>query len=154
MFSKYLVCPPGALSYVDTVMGLEWRRDGSHIANPSFRAGVDKNNNGTIDFREFIGALSITSRGNLDEKLQCKSLLQKIMRGTGSKLIFARIWITGAFQLYDINNDGLITYDEMLQIVQSIYDMTGDMVKLPADEDTATKVGRSLQLSSRSRNGC
>lgn len=28
--------------------------------------------------------------------------------------------ITGAFQLYDINNDGLITYDEMLQIVQSI----------------------------------
>lgn len=45
----------------------------------------------------------------------------------------------GAFQLYDINNDGLITYDEMLKIVQSIYDMTGEMVKLPPDEDTAEK---------------
>lgn len=50
----------------------------------------------------------------------------------------------GAFQLYDINNDGLITYDEMLQIVQSIYDMTGEMVKLPADEDTAQKVPHLL----------
>lgn len=53
----------------------------------------------------------------------------------------------GAFQLYDINNDGLITYDEMLKIVQSIYDMTGDMVKLPADEDTAEKVNLSLPIT-------
>lgn len=28
----------------------------------------------------------------------------------------------------------------MLAIVQSIFDMTGELVKLPADEDTATKV--------------
>jgi Ca2+-binding EF-hand superfamily protein len=45
----------------------------------------------------------------------------------------------GAFQLYDIDGDGFITYDEMLQIVQSIYKMTGQMVKLPADEDTPEK---------------
>lgn len=46
----------------------------------------------------------------------------------------------GAFQLYDIDKDGFITYDEMLQIVTSIYKMTGQMVKLPADEDTPEKV--------------
>lgn len=47
----------------------------------------------------------------------------------------------GAFQLYDINQDGFITYDEMLQIVRSIYKMTGQMVRLPEDEDTPEKVG-------------
>lgn len=42
----------------------------------------------------------------------------------------------GAFQLYDIDGDGSITYDEMLAIVSSIYKMTGAMVKLPEDEAT------------------
>lgn len=48
--------------------------------------------------------------------------------------------LLGAFQLYDIDGDGVISHAEMLQIVRSIYRMTGQMVKLPSDEDTPEKV--------------
>lgn len=72
--------------------------DPSSFADYVFNV-FDADKSGSIDFKEFICALSVTSRGKMEDKLD---------------------W---AFQLYDIDGDGKISYDEMLAIVEAIYKM-------------------------------
>lgn len=65
-------------------------------------------------FQDFLNILSKVSRGSVDEKLQ---------------------WV---FNLYDLNGDGLITKNEMVDVVQSIYEMLGRATQ-PAVDDTSAK---------------
>lgn len=72
----------------------------------------DVDNSKYIDFKEFIIALSITSRGSVEQKLN---------------------W---SFKLYDQRKHGQVSYNDMLIIISATYKMIGNMVALPADEKT------------------
>ncbi len=54
-----------------------------------------------------------------------------------------------AFTLYDINGDGLITREEMIDIVSAIYDMMGKFCDPMIDEHTAVEhVDKVFEVSS------
>ncbi|XP_012410645.1 Kv channel-interacting protein 4 isoform X6 [Trichechus manatus latirostris] len=74
--------------------------DSTTYAHFLFNA-FDTDHNGAVSFEDFIKGLSILLRGTVQEKLN---------------------W---AFNLYDINKDGYITKEEMLDIMKAIYDMMG-----------------------------
>ncbi|XP_014116592.1 PREDICTED: Kv channel-interacting protein 1 isoform X5 [Pseudopodoces humilis] len=74
--------------------------DASMYAHYLFNA-FDTAQNGSVKFEDFVMALSILLRGTVHEKLR---------------------W---TFNLYDINKDGCINKEEMMDIVKAIYDMMG-----------------------------
>ena len=106
--------------------------DPSSFADYVFNV-FDADKSGTIDFKEFICALSVTSRGKMEDKLD---------------------W---AFQLYDIDGDGKISYEEMLAIVEAIYKMvrvTRRFRRICADRSRLAPWSSSPRTKTRPRSAC
>ncbi|XP_027627624.1 Kv channel-interacting protein 1 isoform X1 [Tupaia chinensis] len=85
--------------------------DASTYAHYLFNA-FDTTQTGSVKFEDFVTALSILLRGTVHEKLR---------------------W---TFNLYDINKDGYINKEEMIDIVKAIYDMMGKYTYPVLKEDT------------------
>ncbi|KAG1667541.1 Kv channel-interacting protein 4 [Nymphon striatum] len=84
---------------------------------------------GILNFEEFIKGLSSISRGSFQEKLR---------------------WV---FDLYDTNHDGCITKQEMLDIVNAIYDMMGaSSVPVVEDHSAQQHVEKIFQVWSNWKN--
>ncbi|KAJ3018287.1 UNVERIFIED_CONTAM: Neuronal calcium sensor 1 [Siphonaria sp. JEL0065] len=110
-------CPTGSLSnaaFKDMYKQFFPFGDSTAYAERVFHM-FDTDKNGSINFREFVSAISVSSKGTESEKLA---------------------W---AFTLYDIDGDGVVTREEMYQVVSAIFAMVGSSVKHGADEDTPEK---------------
>ncbi|XP_068097128.1 visinin-like [Hyperolius riggenbachi] len=112
-------CPDGKITRTDfekIYANFFPNSDPKTYARHVFRS-FDTNDDGTLDFREYIIALHLTSSGKTSLKLE---------------------W---AFSLFDVDRNGEISKCEVLEIITAIFKMIppSEQSKLPDDENTPQK---------------
>lgn len=80
----------------------------------------DKDKSGYIDFYEFISAIGIFSKGDIEDKLKL------------------------AFDIYDFNDDGFIEKKEAEKIVSSIFQLYGENATSSLTKDQVNKLMNKL----------
>ncbi|KAL7405546.1 hypothetical protein ABVT39_002946 [Epinephelus coioides] len=99
MYKKFVMeCPSGLLFLHEfkRFFGVDPSGEASDYAENMFRA-FDRNGDNTIDFLEFVAALNLVFRGDLEHKLR---------------------W---SFKVYDKDGNGYVDRDELRSIIDSIY---------------------------------
>jgi len=119
-------CPDGQLSkkvIVDMCNQILPGGDSTTFVDQIFRI-FDKDNNGTIDFKEFMLATDMTSSGSPEEKLE---------------------W---AFKMYDKDGSGTIELTEMVEVIGTLYDMEGVTTSGgEGNEQRATRIFAELDIN-------
>uniref|UniRef100_UPI00358F17FE guanylyl cyclase-activating protein 1 n=1 Tax=Myxine glutinosa TaxID=7769 RepID=UPI00358F17FE len=114
-YKKFMIeCPSGQLTMHEfkQFFGL---RDLSVDANMYIEQmfnTFDMNKDGSIDFMEYVAALSLVLKGTVEQKLR---------------------WY---FKLYDVNGNGCIDRQELLQIIMAIRAINGSTSNVSAEEYT------------------
>uniref|UniRef100_A0A3Q3EKY3 Recoverin a n=1 Tax=Labrus bergylta TaxID=56723 RepID=A0A3Q3EKY3_9LABR len=127
-------CPSGKISkeqFEGIYASFFPKADPTEYARHVFRS-FDTNSDGTLDFKEYIVALHLTSGGKTLQKLE---------------------W---AFALYDVDGNGNISSSEILEIVRSIFNMipVEDQKNLPEDENTPEKRAEKIwEFFGKKENG-
>uniref|UniRef100_UPI00358E40F1 recoverin-like isoform X2 n=1 Tax=Myxine glutinosa TaxID=7769 RepID=UPI00358E40F1 len=119
-------CPNGRISrgkFENIYSDFFPEADAKMYAQHVFRS-FDKNGDGTLDFKEYVIALHLTSSGRMELKLE---------------------WI---FSLYDIDGNGSIDKVEVLDIVKAIFQLIPpeEVKQLPEDENTPEKRAGKLWM--------
>ena len=117
-------CPNGRLTpnkFIDLYKLFIWRGNAEMYCEHVFRT-FDTDQNGFIDFGEFLVAMYVTSAGSVEEKL------------------------TWAFRMYDVDGNGTIDPDEMLKVVRAIYGMRCEEATEPTSvaDERARKIFRRM----------
>ena len=97
-------CPDGRLTpekFISMYKMFFWKGNAKLYCEHVFRT-FDTDQNGYIDFKEFILAVYVTSTGTPEEKFR------------------------SAFRMYDVDGNGVIDQDEMSSVMQAIYGMMGE----------------------------
>ena len=121
-------CPSGKLKVDDfkkIYSSFYPNGDASAFSKHVFRT-FDKSGDGVIDFREFVCAMSVTTRGEPDDKLK---------------------WL---FSIYDQDGNGFITKAEMLEIIKAISKVHGDK---EGEETSEKKVENFLTRMDTNKDG-
>ncbi|XP_037640096.1 guanylyl cyclase-activating protein 1 [Sebastes umbrosus] len=124
-YRKFMTeCPSGLLTFYEfkQFFGLRNLSDTSNAYVRTMFTTFDMNNDGFIDFMEYVAALSLVLKGGVQQKLR---------------------WY---FKLYDVDGSGYIDRDELLQIIKSIRAINGIPCVISA-EDFANMVFDKIDIN-------